>query len=471
MDSTTLREYRQALYACVTRAGDALFEVADALLTTAHPRAFIELSQAPSFRRGWPSLYAAFRDGQIDRVALRRLFACHAPRPAPGARLLLGRDTSPIHRPEADTFADRTPVYAPNLPPGVTPTRPGWAFSTLAVLPDPVSSWTYTLDNQRVPSSATATTIGAAQLAAVLPLLAERPLLVADGHYGTATWVAATATLPCDQLLRAKRTAVLYRPAPPRTGKRGAPRKDGARFQGSDAATHGVPDAQWAGADARGQAVTVACWGGLHLKPRRDVPITAVRITRAGAAGTQRDPRETWFWWLGDAVPALATLPQLYGCRFGIEHGDKFDKQALLWAAPRLRSPAQMERWTDLVAAVHNQLVLARPLATIAHRPWESAARPHTPQQVRRRVPAAAGGGADYCPGRDTRPPAPTTREITRTRTGHRHPPGCAAAGDPQASAQGRLVEHGNAWRTSCRATARGAATSQPRPPPCRACQ
>src|SRR4051794_40811164 len=161
MDSTTLRDYRQALYACFTRAGDALFEVADALLTTPQLGAFIELSQAPGFRRGWPSLYAAFRDGQIDRTALRRLFARYAPLPPPGERLVLGLDTSPMHRPEADTFADRTPVYPPNLPAGVAPPRPGWAFSTRGVLPAPVSSWTYTLDNRRVPSAETATTVGA----------------------------------------------------------------------------------------------------------------------------------------------------------------------------------------------------------------------------------------------------------------------------------------------------------------------
>ena len=70
--------------------------------------------------------------------------------------------------------------------------------------------------------------------------------------------------------------------------------------------------------------------------------------------------------------------------RSGIEHRYKFDKQALLWAAPRLHTPAQMERWTDLVAAVHHQLALARPLAAIVHRPWETTARPVTPQQVRR---------------------------------------------------------------------------------------
>src|SRR3954451_14256997 len=311
MDATTLATFRQNLYVTFTRAADALFEVADARLTATQPRSFVELSQAPGMQRRWPSCYAALADGRIDRMALRRLFARHLPRPAPGARLVLALDTSPIHRPEAATDADRTLVYAPNTPPGATPVLPGWACSTLVALPDPVSSWTYVLDNRRVPRTETATTVGTEQLTALLALLPARPVLVADGHYGTTTWVGATAALPCDQLLRAERTAVLYRPAPPRTGKRGAPRKDGARFQGSDPATHGEPDAQWQGTDARGQAVTVACWANLHLKACRDVPVTAVRIRRAGAADTKRDPRESWFWWLG-AAPPPATLPPLY---------------------------------------------------------------------------------------------------------------------------------------------------------------
>ena len=422
MDATTLAAYREGLYTTFTRAADALFEVADALLATPQARSFVELSQAPGVQRRWPSLYAALAYGRIDRAALRRLFARHLPSPAPGVRLVLALDTSPIHRPEARTFADRTLVYAPNLPAGVTPVLPGWACSTLVVLPDPVSSWTYVLDNRRVPSTDTATTVGAEQLAALLPLLPERPVLVADGHYGTAAWVQATAALPCDQLLRAKRTAVLHRPAPPRTGKRGAPKKDGPRFQGSDPASHGEPDAQWQGTDARGHEVSVACWGGLHLKACRAVPITAVRIVRAGAADTKRDPREAWFWWLGDALPPLATLPQLYGRRFGIEHGYKFDKQALLWDRPRVRTPAQFERWTDLVAAAHNHLVLARPLVAVTHRPWERAARPPTPAQVRRALPRILGQLGT--PARPPRPrgKAPGRAPGTVVRRAARHP-------------------------------------------------
>lgn len=113
--------------------------------------------------------------------------------------------------------------------------------------------------------------------------------------------------------------------------------------------------------------------GWAPSQARRAVAITAIRRGRAEAAGTKRDPRDAWFWWLGGALPPPARLPHLYARRFGIEHGYKFDK-GLLWADPRLRTPTQMERWTDVVAAVHDQPVLARPLAAIAHRPWEAAA-------------------------------------------------------------------------------------------------
>ena len=75
MQSTILEVYRHNLYhECFTRAADALFELADALLTDAGADSLIELSQAACFRRGWPSLYAALEDGQIDRTALIRVF-------------------------------------------------------------------------------------------------------------------------------------------------------------------------------------------------------------------------------------------------------------------------------------------------------------------------------------------------------------------------------------------------------------
>jgi hypothetical protein len=383
-----LEVFRHNVYhGCFSRAADALFDLADALLTDVSARSLVELSQAASFRRAWPSLYEALEDGQIDRDALIRLFLDLLPQRLVGNRLVLGLDTSSILRPAAETARDRTLVYRSNLPSDATPVGPGWCFSALVVLPEPVSSWTYILDHRRVPSTETATTIGVQQLQAVLPKLPKvwgRPLVLLDRRYSNAPWVQASADLPTDQLIRARCDQVLYREAPPPSGQRGAPRKDGARFKGSDPTTHGPPDSDWSGGDAHNRPVQVSCWEGLHLRKAREVTITAVRIVRTKARGTKRDPREAWFWWLGGPLPAGPELAGLYPRRFGQEHGYRFDKQDLLWAAPRVRTPEQMERWTDVVAVVHNQLVLARPSVEGERRPWEARTRPTTPRQVRR---------------------------------------------------------------------------------------
>jgi DDE superfamily endonuclease len=384
MDCTKFMHFRRDIYACFTRAGAALFDLSDALLTEHTADTFIALSQAACFQRRWPSVYAALRDGQIDHAALTRTFVAALPHPRRGQRLLLGLDTSPIRRPDALTAPDRTLVYWPNLPRDATPVVPGWSFSALVVLPQPVSSWTYVLDHQRVPSSETAVTLGAQQLQTVLPLLPSRALLLLDRHYSQAPWLLATQDLPVDQLIRARADQVLYRPAPPRTGKPGAPRKDGARFKGSDPTTHGLPDEEWQGTDARGHSVEVSCWKQLHSRKAREVAITAIRIIRPHARATKRDPREAWFWWVGGELPPLAELATFYPHRFGQEHGYRFDKQDLLWAAPHVQTPEQMQRWTDLVALVRNELVLAQPLVAAERRPWERRSEVTTPRQVRR---------------------------------------------------------------------------------------
>jgi hypothetical protein len=212
MDYTILQWFRHELYHCFSRAADALFDVCDALLTDPTARSVVEVSQAASFQRARPSRYQALQDGRIDRAALVRLFVAALPTRMGGTRLLLGLDTSSILRPDAATSADRTLVYRPNLPSDATPVGPGWCFSTLVVLPDPVSSWTYVLDNRRVPSTETADTIGVQQLRSILPRRCPRfgrPILVLDRHYSSAPWVRSTADLPADQLIRTRRDRVV----------------------------------------------------------------------------------------------------------------------------------------------------------------------------------------------------------------------------------------------------------------------
>ena len=389
-----LARFRHGLYHCFERAGDALMNINDALLCDVSARSFVELSLSPFFVRRWPSLYGGLKDAMIDRAALQKLFAAQVTPPAPGQRLVLGVDASSIARPQSPTARDRTYVHACNLPEGSKPVVAGWQYSTLSVLPETSGSWTYVLDNQRIASEQTQGQIAAKQLESVLPLLPVRPLLLADGYYGSQTFLRQTQGLACDKLLRLASNRVLYRPAPPKTGRRGAPKKDGVRFACGQPQTHGAPDQQWSGMGQDKHCkdkphkdkphLEVACWQDLHFQEVRDVTVCVLRVTRPLAAGSKRDPRVSWFVFCGQALPPLSEIAALYRRRYSLEHSYRVDKQDLLWATPRLRTPEAFEHWTNLVSSVRNQLFLARPLVAAARQPWESRSRAVTPQQVRR---------------------------------------------------------------------------------------
>jgi hypothetical protein len=228
MNLNPLNDFRHALYQCFSRARDGLFNVCDALVTTVAARSFAELSLSPCMTRRWPSAYAARREGQIDRSPLQRVFAQSVSAPARGQRLVLGVDATNIARPESPTARDRTYVYVHNLPDCKAPITVGWSFSTRAVLSESTSSWTYVLDTARIPSDQSAGTRAATQLAAVIPLLTERALLRGERYYGSAKFVQAMAASACDKLLRIPRNRMFYHAPPPRTNRRGAPKKEGA---------------------------------------------------------------------------------------------------------------------------------------------------------------------------------------------------------------------------------------------------
>jgi hypothetical protein len=366
MNLNTLQTFRHEVYDCFSRAADALFNTVDALLTETQAQSFPELSLSPWFER------------------LCQVFASYLLQPADGERVWLGIDASSIQRPESKTSADRTVVYVPNLQASSKPISYGWQFSTVVILPAQPSSWTAVLDQRRIRSDQTSVEVAAAQLRQLAPRLHCRPIVAADRWYSCAPFLLATEGLPFDKWLRLKRKRVLYRAAPAPTGKRGAPRKDGERFQCGTPSTYGEASGCWQGSDANGHPVEITWWNGLHLPKARQIEVTVIRVLRYRATERPRDPRESWFLWDGSAEAGVPEVALGYRRRYSHEHGYRFDKQALLWAEPRLRTPAQFERWSQVVAIVHNQLVLAYPLVQAELRPWETSQREASPQQVRR---------------------------------------------------------------------------------------
>lgn len=383
-DINTLRQFRHDLYDCFPRAKDALFNTVDALMTETQAKSFPEVSQSLWFERKWPSLYEAFEDGRIEEKRLRETFARYLPQPDPGKWLWIGIDASKIARPDAVTSAERTAQHVHNLPDCKKAITFGWQFSTMVVLADPASSWTYILDQQRVASQTTAIEVAERQLRRLVALLPKNAIVVLDRGYD-ANWLwCRCSALDIGVLGRLKSNRCMYRPAPAPTGKKGSPRKDGAKLQPKDPTTHGEPDGVWKGPDANGRPVEVSSWKRMHVKQARWLEVTVVRVVRPHATNKERDPRVSWFVWIGDQEADVVPIALGYVLRFGQEHGYRFDKQALLWETPRLRTPEQFERWSHIVAIAHNHLVLARDLVEAERRPWESKHRVPSPQQVRR---------------------------------------------------------------------------------------
>ena len=448
MDFSTLADFRRKTYACFTRAADALMNVADALLTHTPARSLAELSLSPFFERHWSSLYEAFQDAQIDRDALQKLFAEYAPNPKEGERLVVGGDASSILRTESKTARDRTYVHASNLPEGTKPVRPGWQFSEVAVLPNEQSSFVYVLDNRRIQSADTQGQVMADQLQEASERIAARFLFLGDGYYGSQTFRDQTDPVACDVLVRFARNRLLYREPPPAPLKpgRGHPIWHGAPLQLSDPTTHGLPDQEWEGTDQKDKKVEVRCWHDLHLQKDRFQKVSLFQVIRHGAQAAKRDPKVSWFVFWGQEAPALSEVPSLYARHYNLEHSYRTAKQDLLWETPRLRTPEQFERWTDVVSVVRNTLFPACDLVEAHRQPWERECRARTPEQVRRamgRIIAPLGTPARLCrprgysagwPSGRPRKPAPTYKVVykacEKTQKVEKPPP----SGVPEAS-------------------------------------
>ena len=388
MNFNRLKHIRQQVYASFEQGADALFNLADALLSESQAQSLPELSLSPFFERQWSSVYEALSDGRIDVEQVRAIWvSVRLSERAENDPIWIAVDGSNLARPSAPTSADRTIIHLPNLPLVDKAISIGWTFSTVVLVPEQASSWTPILEQQRISSEQTAIEVAIAQLHALKPLFGKRRVIIlADRWYGTPEFLRACHELGYSVLIRLKSNRKLYR-VPVRRYKRGAPPKDGALLQGKRPETHGQADEEWSEEPPEGRRVHISRWNHLHFQQDRELDLAVIRVEREAAKGTKRDPRVSWFVMLDQIVP-LSQVAQQYRRRFSQEHGYRFLKQELLWTRVHVRTPEQFERWSWLVALVLNQLYLARELGQALHRPWECTDRPVTPQQVRRVMPA-----------------------------------------------------------------------------------
>jgi DDE superfamily endonuclease len=182
--------FRRSFYECFHRRRDALFELADAILTAdgAAPSP-AHLSLQSSHRRGWGSLYAALDRGRIAEEALRKLLARQPLAGAEGKTPVYAVDTSVWDRCDAETSPQRGYYYHPSRHSAGQPIVAGWAYQFIAQLNFVRESWTAPVDVRRVRPVQDANVVAAEQVRSFLrrSLPSRRrdasPLFVFDAGY------------------------------------------------------------------------------------------------------------------------------------------------------------------------------------------------------------------------------------------------------------------------------------------------
>ncbi len=227
--TTELINFRRSLHQCLNPWGDALFELCDAVLCSAHRVDSVPaLSLEPEFRRSHGSLYKALDSGGVDEERLRRLLVDHRPRGWPPVFAL---DASTWARRDAETSPERGFHYSASHHSGAHPIVPGWSFQWISQLDWAHDSWTAPMDARRIKPTENATD---ATISQVLRLVGElsnahdctaAPLFVLDAGYDPIAIGDGLSGVHAQALVRISSKRVFHSdPAPPSggRGRRGA---------------------------------------------------------------------------------------------------------------------------------------------------------------------------------------------------------------------------------------------------------
>ena len=321
-----LVEFRQGLYSCFRRWGDALFELCDAALCANGPVGSVpQLSLEPEFTRSHGSLYKALAKGRIDDDRLRRLLVASAPDDWP---MVYAVDASTWDRCDAECSPERGFYYSASRHSAGQPIVAGWSFQWICQLSFTPDSWTAPLDVQRISPLEDATDATIAQIHRLVDLLPndrEVPLFVFDAGYHPIALADGLRGSRAQVLCRIRDDRVFYTdpPARPRRPTRtgGRPPRHGRRMKCSDKRTWGKPSERLVTSEPRYGTVTVTAWHGLHPKltgrgrwaGHPVPPIVKGTVIRVEVEHLPKPSARTkntlWLFWSGPGTPDLAGAP------------------------------------------------------------------------------------------------------------------------------------------------------------------
>lgn len=231
--------------------------------------------------------------------------------------------------------------------------------------------------------------------------LSVRPIVVLDSEYGCAPFVLQTADIKADKLMKLRGNLCLWNPPPPYAGK-GRPRVHGDKFKLQDPSTWSESIETIEIIDDKLGHVRLRRWSNLHFRRSPEHPMELLSISRIQPKGKKGKSKPMWLAWVGEQMPPLQDVWQKYLRRFAVDHWYRFAKQRLHWTEPKLGTPEQASRWSDLMPLMTWQLWLARGEVIDNPLPWQKSQTRLTPGRV-----AQSFGGVLAAIGTPAKPPKP----------------------------------------------------------------
>ena len=383
--STCARDaFRQDLYTQIfTRRADSLLDLTDAILTCpSRVTSLPEMSLLPAFRRRHGMIYDALAKGRIETAGLEDQLTAVAETHI-GGPIVYALDVSVYPRPDAETLPGRE-LVAITVGDRHLGT-PGFAYSFLARISIGDSPWALPVSARRHVPSTDGTIVATEQVRDLTERLpaGARALIVADAGYPAGKMAHLFSPYPVDLLVRVRTDRVFYRQAEILVGRTGRPRRYGSRLEVADPSRLLPADETATGNDRHGRHIRVSAWHRIYSKASGVSPL-AVGSLLIVSVGEHLPPLPLF--WAGRGMPDLLLCARAYLARFDIEHTFRFWKRTLGWRVPLLGAPAAIDRWTQVLLAVHAQLLLARGAVAEVRLPWWAPAAPDriSPGRVRR---------------------------------------------------------------------------------------
>lgn len=222
--------------------------------------------------------------------------------------------------------------------------------------------------------------------------------------------VLKTVNIKADILVCLRSNLCLWG-APPAYSGKGRPKKHGHKFKLNESSRwNEVTQSIEVNHSKLGQ-VKVSLWSNLHFPKTATRPMSLIRVERFDQLGNLRVSKPLWLAWVGEEMPPLEEVWQLYLRRFSVDHWYRFLKQRLHWTLPKLSTPKQCERCSDLMPFMSWELWLARDLVSDNPLPWHKSLDKLTPGRV-----AQAMGGVFASVGTPAQPPK-QERKVSRLDT------------------------------------------------------